>query len=78
MSIGCCMKLSKYSSVNRTYFHKDSYPARNEWIGWIMRGIVVGKVIDQTPYVDLDWFDSMIISEPAFAEEGTDIPILLK
>lgn len=48
--------LARHTKANRDFFEPGFAPHVSEWIDWIERGVVEGKVIDGKPYVDLNWF----------------------
>lgn len=48
--------LAKHTKANRDFFATGQAPARATWIDWIKRGVVQGAVIDNMPFVDLNWF----------------------
>ena len=50
------MKLAKHTEANREFFERASAPTKAQWLDWIERGIVQGKIIDGKPYIDLNWF----------------------
>jgi len=59
-------ELARHTKANRDFFVKGCAPHVSEWIDWIERGVVAGKVIDGKPFVDLNWFAAnTIMSAPA-------------
>lgn len=56
-------------------FTEDSRPSKKEWIRWIDNGVVVGQIIDGTPYVDEERFISTTNHSAANDEnlEETDL-----
>ena len=49
------MKLLKGSIFLREFFDKPR-PSKRDLVGWIERGEVPGKIIAETPYVDVNRF----------------------
>jgi len=60
------MKLLPHTKANREFFAPGAAPSRDRWCDWISRGVVRGKVIDGSPYIDANWFAaSPDVLEPA-------------
>jgi len=58
------MALAKHTIANKEFFETGRAPHRDEWIDWIDRDVVRGKVIDGKPWVDLDWFAVHKVMQP--------------
>ena len=50
------MTLARHTQANREFFAKGKAPTLDEWRVWISKGVVKGKMIDDKPWVDLQWF----------------------
>lgn len=50
------MKLAPHTTANREFFVPRRGPSKDVWADWIRREIVQGKIIDDKPYIDLNWF----------------------
>jgi hypothetical protein len=48
--------LARHTSANREFFARGKAPHVSQWVDWIRRGVIRGKVIDGQPWVDLNWF----------------------
>lgn len=58
------MRLARHITANREFFDPGRGPHRDQWIDWIERGVVRGKVIDGKPWIDLNWFAVNDIMQP--------------
>lgn len=68
--------LAKHTTANREFFAKGSAPSIHQWIDWVRRGVVRGKVIDGKPYIDLNHFavnDVLEAAPPAPRLTGLDL-----
>lgn len=68
--------LAPHTKANREFFERGCAPRRADWVDWISRGVVKGKIIDGRPYVDVDWFaanDCMRPIECAEKRSGLDL-----
>lgn len=70
------MKLALYTNANREFFEPGKAPSRGEWKDWIARGVVKGKLIDDKPYVDLNWFAANDVMQPVQAQKTTVMDLL--
>ena len=50
------MTLARHTQANREFFAKGKAPTLDEWRVWISKGVVKGKMIDDKPWIDLQWF----------------------
>ena len=65
------MQLTTYRRANAEFFAPEARPSRAQWCEWIEREVVRGKIIDGTPYVDINWFAaSGNTLQPATESEG--------
>lgn len=48
--------LARHTKANREFFARGCAPHVTQWVDWIERGIVEGKLIDGQPWVDLNAF----------------------
>jgi hypothetical protein len=48
--------LARHTKANREFFEPGHAPTVHEWVDWIRRGVVPGKLIDGKPWVELNRF----------------------
>jgi len=48
--------LAKHTKANRDFFAPGQSPSKSTWLDWIDREVVQGVIIDNKPWVDLNWF----------------------
>ena len=57
--------LARHTKANKDFFAQGQSPSKATWLDWIDRDIVKGVIIDNKPWVDLNWFAAnKIMSEP--------------
>ena len=59
------MSLARHTIANKEFFERRRAPHRSQWIDWIQREVVRGKIIDGEPWVDLNWFAANTVMNPA-------------
>jgi hypothetical protein len=65
--------LARHTSANREFFARGKAPHVSQWVDWIKRGVIRGKVIDGQPWVDLNWFAANNNMDEAVAPSKTRI-----
>lgn len=71
------MRLARHTTANREFFEQGRAPHVAEWVSWIERGVVRGKVIDGRPWVDLNWFAAnQVMQAPPSAAKRSGVDLL--
>jgi hypothetical protein len=63
------MGLARHTIANREFFERKRAPHKAVWVDWIQREIVRGKIIDGEPWVDLNWFATNTVMQPATSQQ---------
>ncbi len=56
--------LASYRKANKDFFEPRCAPKRSEWQKWVEDGLVKGKVIGDSVFIDLNWFAANDIIKP--------------
>ena len=68
------MQLQKWTTVNRRLFASGSGPSRKEWEQMVKDGVINGRILGTSLYIDLDELASNTVLSP---NPENDIPDLL-
>lgn len=64
------MTLARHTQANREFFAEGKAPTLQEWRAWVSKGVVKGKMIDDKPWVDLNWFAANDVMEGSTKTES--------
>ena len=64
------MTLARHTQANREFFAKGKAPSLEEWRVWVSKGVVKGKLIDDKPWIDLNWFAANDVMEGSTKPES--------